>query len=181
MGLANTTERYGALSIAMHWLMFLLLVGVYSCIELREFYPKGSDMRNLLKTWHFTLGLTVFVLVWVRLALRLVQVTPAIQPPVPGWQHILSKIVHFALYALMICLPIAGWLILSGMGKTIPFYGIELPALMAENKALAETLEEIHETAGTVGYFLIGLHAAAALYHHYFMGDNTLTRMLPRR
>jgi cytochrome b561 len=181
MGLTNTSDRYGSLSIALHWLMFLLLVGVYSCIELRELYPKGSDLRNALKAWHFTLGLTVFTLVWVRLTLRLIQVTPTIDPPVPSWQHILSKIVHYALYTMMVCLPVAGWLILSGEGKPIPFYGINLPALMGENKELAETIEEIHKTVGTVGYFLIGLHTLAALYHHYFMRDNTLRRMLPRR
>ena len=181
MGLSNTNDRYGSLSMAMHWLMFLLLVGVYACIELREFYPKGSDPRNALKAWHFTLGLTVFALVWLRIVLRLFQVTPAITPPIPGWQQFLSKLVHLALYALMIGMPLAGWLILSGEGKPIPFYGIELPALMAKNKDLAQTLEEIHETAGTVGYFLIGLHAMAGLYHHYFMRDNTLKRMLPGR
>jgi cytochrome b561 len=179
MGLSNTNDRYGSLSIAMHWLMFLLLVGVYACIELRELYPKGSDPRNALKAWHFTLGLTVFSLVWLRIALRLFQLTPAIAPPIPRWQQVLSKLVHFALYALMIGMPVAGWLILSGEGKPIPFYGMELPALMAKNKDLAHTLEEIHETAGTVGYYLIGLHALAGLYHHYFMRDNTLKRMLP--
>ncbi len=181
MSLANTDSRYGNLSIAMHWLMFLLLVGVYACIELRELYPKGSDPRNALKAWHFTLGLTVFFLVWVRIALRLFQGTPAIAPPIPGWQHVLSKVIHLALYAMMIGLPIAGWLILSGEGKPIPFYGIQLPALIAENKAFAESLEEIHKTIGKIGYFLIGLHTVAALYHHYFMRDNTLRRMLPAR
>ena len=51
--------------------------------------------------------------------------------------------------------------------------------LMAEDKALAETIEEIHKTVGNIGYFLIGLHTVAALYHHYFMRDNTLRRILP--
>ncbi|HEY6130627.1 MAG TPA: cytochrome b [Halioglobus sp.] len=179
MNLTNTPDRYGSLSIVLHWMMFLLLVGVYSCIELRELFPKGSDPRNALKAWHFTLGLTVFALVWARLILRLFQVTPAIKPPLPVWQYMFSKSVHFALYILMICMPVAGWLILSGEGKPIPFYGFNLPALIAENKALAENIEEIHKTAGKVGYFLIGLHTVAALYHHYFMRDNTLRRMLP--
>jgi len=179
MGFTNTPDRYGTLSIAMHWLMFLLLVSVYACIELRELYPKGSDPREALKAWHFTLGLTVFALVWVRLGLRLFQVTPVIAPPIPPWQNVLSRLLHFTLYAMMVCLPVAGWLILSGEGKPIPFYGLELPPLIAENESLAENLEEIHETVGKVGYFLIGLHTLAALYHHYFMRDNTLRRMLP--
>jgi cytochrome b561 len=160
----------------MHWLMFLLLVAVYACIELRELYPKGSDPREALKTWHFTFGLTVFALVWVRLALRLFQLTPAIEPPAPNWQNLLAKLVHFALYAMMIGLPVAGWLILSGEGKPIPF---GLPPLIAENKELAETVEELHTAVGEAGIFLIGLHTVAALYHHYFMRDNTLVRMLP--
>lgn len=79
----------------------------------------------------------------------------------------------------MIGMPIAGWLILSGEGKSIPFFGFNLPALMAENKPLAETIEEVHKTAGVVGYYLVGLHMFAGLFHHYVQKDNTLQRMLP--
>ncbi len=50
--------RYGALSIGLHWLMLLLIAAVYACIELRGNFPKGSDMREGLKTWHLMLGLT---------------------------------------------------------------------------------------------------------------------------
>ena len=176
MSLVNTSARYGSLSIAMHWLMFLLLVAVYTCIELREFYPKGSDPREAFKTWHFTLGLTVFALIWLRLALRLFQVTPTIEPTPATWQSMLAKLVHIALYALMVGMPVVGWLVLSGEGKPIPF---DLPALMAENESLAEELEDAHKLAGKVGYFLIGIHALAALVHHYFQKDNTLKRILP--
>jgi cytochrome b561 len=75
--------------------------------------------------------------------------------------------------------PIAGWVILSASGKTIPFYGLELPALVGPSKALSEQVKELHETVATIGYFLIGLHALAALYHHYVRKDDTLRRMLP--
>jgi cytochrome b561 len=81
----------------------------------------------------------------------------------------------------MIGMPLAGWLILSAEGKPIPFFGLQLPALVSENKGLADTIKEIHETGGTIGYYLIGLHAAAGLFHHYVKRDNTLIRMLPRR
>ena len=74
------TDRYGKLTIALHWFMLLLLGAVYACIELRELYPRGSDPRNLLKTWHFMLGLSVFVLVWVRIAARLAgDTSPAVR------------------------------------------------------------------------------------------------------
>jgi superoxide oxidase len=181
MNWSNSTNRYGSLSIALHWLMFLLIVAVYACMELREIFPKGSDPRAAMKTWHFMLGLSVFVLVWLRLVLRLLQPTPTIEPRPVAWQQYLAKVVHWALYALMIAMPIAGWMILSAEGETIPFYGLELPALIAKNKDTAEWIEEIHKTAGTAGYFLIALHAGAALFHHYVLRDNTLTRILPER
>jgi len=80
----------------------------------------------------------------------------------------------------MIGMPVLGWFILSAAGKPIPFFGLELPALVAKNKELASSLKELHETIGVLGYYLIGIHAIAALFHHYILKDNTLTRILPR-
>jgi len=181
MNWKNTTTRYGSLSIGLHWLMLLLFVAVYGTIELRELFEKGSDPREALKTWHFMLGMLVFILVWLRIAARFTGPTPAIKPEPVAWQHLASKLMHLALYVLMIAMPISGWLLLSAAGKPIPFFGLELPALIGENKDLAKQIKELHEFFGTAGYFLIGLHALAALQHHYMVRDNTLTRMLPER
>jgi len=174
-------ERYGGFSIGLHWLTLALLVGVYACIELREFYPKGSHSREALATWHYMLGLTTFALVFVRMAVRLAGRTPPIQPPPARWQHRLAGLVHAALYAFLLVMPLLGWLTLSTAAEPVPFFGWQLPPLAPPNPSLSHDLEEIHGTIGTAGYYLIGLHAAAALFHHYFMRDNTLLRMLPRR
>lgn len=181
MNWKNTEDRYGTLSIAMHWLMLALLVAVYACILLREVYPKGSDPREALKTWHFMLGLGVFGLVFIRLAIRLLGASPKIVPAPGIWQHRLAALMHLALYLFMIAMPLLGWLTLSAAGKTIPFFGLELPALVGEDKEFAGTLKDLHETIGEIGYYLIGLHALAALFHHYVIRDNTLLRMLPGR
>jgi len=181
MNWRNSSDRYGSLSIGLHWLMLVLLVAVYACIELRELYPKGSDIREGLKTWHFMLGLTVFVLVWIRVGLRMISIAPSIRPEPPKWQRSSAKGMHLALYGLMIGMPILGWLILSASGKPIPFFGLQLPALMDKNTSLVGLIKEIHEVGGTVGYFLVALHAAAALFHHYIVRDDTLRRMLPHR
>ncbi len=173
------SERYAAASIVLHWLMLALLVAVYAAIELREFYPRGSAVREGLKTWHYMLGLSVFVLVWLRIVARLVLPGPG--PIEAGWRRVLSRIVHAALYALMIGMPVAGWLLLSAEGDAIPFFGLELPPLVAVNEALAGRVEGVHELGGTIGYWLIGLHAAAALFHHYILRDGLMARMLPRR
>ena len=90
----------------------------------------------------------------------------------------IANTVELTLYALMIALPLLGWIMLSAEGKAIPFFGLQLPALVGTNDALAERIKEVHETLATVGYFVIGLHAIAALFHHYVRRDNTLRRMM---
>lgn len=159
----------------------LLIGAVYACIELKGNFSKGSEIRYLLKQWHFMLGLSLSLLVWLRLLVRFIGPTPRIEPPIPAWQARLAKLMHIALYLLMIGLSVAGWLILSAAGKPIPFFGVELPPLVNKNPHLAEEIKEWHETVGDVGYFLIGLRAAAALFHHFISHDNTLVRMLSRR
>ncbi|MBS0392369.1 MAG: cytochrome b [Proteobacteria bacterium] len=171
--------RYHPLLIAAHWLTLLLLIAVYALIELHDLFPKGSAARDLMKTWHFMLGLTVFALVLVRLPLRLVLHAPPITPAPPAWMQRLAGAMHMALYALLLVLPLLGWLTLSAKGRAIPFFGLQLPPLMGADKALGRSLEDVHGFIGDMGFLLIGLHAGAALYHHYLVRDDTLRRMWP--
>lgn len=173
------SRKYSVPIIAIHWLMLLLLAAVYAAMELRDIFPKGSAERNAMKTWHFMLGMSVLALVVLRLLARMLGSAPSIVPAPPRWQISLGHSLHLALYVLMIGMPLLGWLLLSAAGKPVPFFGVELPALLAPDKALAEQIKEIHETFASIGYFLIGAHALAALFHHYVVRDNTLRRMLP--
>ena len=182
MNWKNTTNRYGSLPIGMHWLMLLLLIGVYAAINLHDLAPKGSALRADLKTWHFALGIGVLVMVALRLATRLVSGTPPrIEPGPSVWQQRLAAWMHVALYVFMLGMPVLGWFAVSAKGDLMSFYGMQLPMLIGQDKTLYKSLKDIHETVATAGYFLIGLHAAAALFHHYLIHDNTLLRMLPAR
>lgn len=182
MPVSTSTTRYSSSVIALHWLMLVLIAAGYACIELRELFEKGTPMRDGLKTVHFSLGITILALVIVRIVARLTSPTPAIIPEPPALQALAAKLVHLALYALMLGMPILGWLILSGEAKAIPYFGLfNLPPLMGPDKELAETIEEIHEIGGKIGYALIAIHAAAAIYHHRIVGDNTVLRMMPEK
>lgn len=181
MKLPVETPRYNLLSIGLHWGMLLLLVAVYASMELSGSFPRGSETREALRTWHYMLGMSVFFLAWLRLAVNLATRAPRIEPEPPVWQNRLAGLVQAMLYVLMVGMPFAGWLVLSAKGQPVPFFGMHLPPLMAQNKNAADLIKDIHEAGATAGYFLVGLHAAAALFHHYVVHDNTLQRMLRRR
>lgn len=77
----------------------------------------------------------------------------------------------------MVFMSIAGWVILSAEGHGVPFFGLELPPLVDKNEALAEQVEDLHKQLGEIGYYLIGLHVVAGVFHHYVRRDNTLKRI----
>jgi cytochrome b561 len=89
-------NRYAAVSVCLHWLMVLMFIAVYSTIELRVIFPRGSEDRELIKSVHFLLGLSVFVLVWFRILARVVTATPS-RVNYGKFQTYLSKFVFFAL------------------------------------------------------------------------------------
>lgn len=176
---ANT--RFSKPVIAFHWIGFLLIVGVYLFIELHEFFPRGSDMRLGLKSLHFSFGLLILLLFLPRLIAHLKGGTPAIVPAPGAIQHKIAALMHVALYGFMLVMPVLGWLALNAKGVPAALFGFELPILIGADEELEEQLGELHETIGTVGYGLIGLHVLSALVHHFKLKDNTLLRMLPRK
>lgn len=169
--------KYGSPLIILHWGMLLLIIAVFVSIELRELYPKGTPTREGMKALHFMLGMSVLFLGVLRLVVRFSSgPVPKIEPDPASWMKLSASLTHIALYAVMIVLPISGWVVLSAAGKSIPF---GLPALMSANEGLAHTIEEAHEIGGQIALIVILLHSAAALFHHYVLRDNTLRRMLP--
>ena len=175
-------HRYHALLIGAHWLTLALLIAVYGLIELREFYPKGSDARELMKTWHVMLGLSVFALVLVRLAWRIGHKPPALPAHMPAIEGVAAHASHHLLYVLMLAIPLSGWLMSSAKGfQTVWFGVLPLPDLLTKDKALGNLLETVHVV---LNYTLIAVllgHVGAALKHHFIDRDEVLTRMLPRR
>ena len=171
--------KYSRPLVALHWLMFLFLIVVYAAMEFRVLYDKGMPEREFMKSLHFMFGLCVFLLVFLRLLARRVSPHPESvhsQGLVLGLQPA-AGVGHVVLYLFMAIMPIAGWLLLSAAGKPIPFFGFELPALIAPDEALAKQIKSLHALAGNIGYGLIGLHVAAALFHQLVLKDRLLQRM----
>lgn len=179
--LRNTEQRYGSLSMALHWLTLLLIIAVYCLMEFREIFPRGSAGRELMKEGHFIAGITILTIVMARVLVRLGSPSPQIIPRSSAFMHALARIAHLVLYGFLILTPLLGWLTLNAGGKPVPFFGVELPTLIAQHDGWKGTIKEFHETLANLGYGLIFLHVAAALYHHHVLKDNALTNMLPKR
>ena len=172
--------RYSAGLRRIHWLTALLVAAAYLLIEQRGLFPRGSAGRSAMMQGHFWAGLLVFASAVWRIALRRRHGAPPVAPALPGWQAWLSRALHLSLYAFVVVMPLLGLATAWTDGKSVlvPFTGIAIPPLLAVDKPLAHQLEDLHGSIGEAFYWVIGLHIAAALYHHLWRRDDTLRRML---
>lgn len=175
------SDKYAAPQIILHWLTAALLIVAYATIELRGFAVRGSWQGFAMIVTHFSAGFCIMLIMLMRLVMRMRRRSPAIVPPLQHWQKGLSHAVHAVLYALFILLPVLGLASRYLRGRDWWLFGIHMPVSAQPNPELARSLIEWHETLAPLGYWLIGLHVAAALFHHYFLKDNTLVRMIPSR
>lgn len=178
MMLKNSNARWGLVIQGLHWLMFLLILGAWLAVEMHENFPKGSDERTELMLLHKSLGATIFFLVWARIGARLAMVTP--RAIGKGALLKVSQVVGIGLYLLMILVPVSGMLLSQASGRAVAWFGLfELPVVLAENEALAERLEDLHEIGFNILLVLLALHVLGAIKHHVVDKDDTLRRMLP--
>ena len=171
--------RYAPSRRALHWLMFLGVVLAFVFIEGREWFERGTPARLAMVQAHFWVGIVLLALMLPRLLLAFSRPAPAVVPRLPAWQALPAKAVHLLLYAMLVVQPLLGLATAWTDGKEIllPFTQIVLPALLAPDAALASQLEDLHELLGTAFYYVVGLHVAAALWHHFVRRDDTLRRM----
>ena len=175
----ETLIRYRPGLRRLHWLTVVLLAAAYLLIEQRGLFPRGSGGRTLMMQGHFWTGLAIFAFAAWRVVLRLRDGAPPITPVPPRWQALFSGAMHLSLYLFLLLMPLLGLATAWSDGKVlmVPFTGVALPSLLPTDRALAHQLEDIHGTIGDIFYWVIGLHVVAALYHHFWVRDDTLRRM----
>jgi cytochrome b561 len=175
---APSTARYSNHSRLLHWLMAGLVVLAYVFIEGRGWFPKGSALKTFFIQGHFWVGLLVLALVLPRLLVRLRSQPPGVEPALKPAMHLLSKLTHFGLYAFLLVQPLMGLLVVLLERGGIPLGSLTIASPFALDKHLAHSIEDIHVWVGTAFYYVIGLHIVAAFWHHFYVRDNVLKRML---
>jgi cytochrome b561 len=175
----RSVRQYGVGARAFHWITAALVVAAFIWSaggpENRVYSPERAG--ELLA--HETLGLAVFLLTALRLAWRAVDHSPDSEP-MAVWMRWSSQIVHWALFALLFLVPITAILGAWLEGHPVTVYGLSaIGPIFTPSHDFGAWLAEFHTWLGDALIWLAGLHAVAALYHHFVLRDRVLVIMLP--
>ena len=187
MSLAERSP-YSRAAIILHWLIALLIIGNLIGGLLMDYFLDSADpaMKKLgfqIIQLHKSFGLTVLVLSLARLGMRLSAGFPPLPGHMTGLERVLARITHYGFYALMLLIPLSGWVMVSAstLGFPTSYFGLfDWPHLpIPTSKETSGSASEVHEILGYMAIGLISLHVAGALKHQFFDRDDVLSRMLP--
>jgi cytochrome b561 len=173
--------NYDGVQRVFHWTMAVfiivaMMIGIYA-----SFLPPGTSPRKELLDLHKSLGMTVLVLVPLRLAYRFVVGEPPYSVPLSRLVHLAARLGHVGLYGLMLAVPITGYTYSAAGGYSLPWFGVfSWPRLLSRNEALARLAEDIHFWIGWSFVALLCTHLVAVGWHAFVERDEVMGRMLQR-
>ena len=178
--LAAPLESYDRVLKAVHWSTLLLIAAAYIAIW-GSYAVATREQEAFLTQLHRSLGVTVFVLTVFRLGWRWHARIPSLPADLPAIQKVAARVAEYFLYALLLIQPILGILYINARGRRVDFFFLgELPPIVGPDKVFAKQAVAAHDIVAYVLLTFIGLHAAAALFHHFVRRDDVLKAMLPR-
>jgi cytochrome b561 len=183
-------RSYGSVSILLHWTIALLvLVQIGLGWYMNEVLPDHSPAQAGILTLHISVGLTILLLVLIRIGVRLTHPAPPLPPGIALWERVFARASHILFYLLLLALPLTGWAVASLRAGPIQFWGLPWPHLPGLGLLLGSPAPKPvrHELSHIHVYILIwillitlALHVAGAL-RHQFDGHPVLWRMMPGR
>ncbi len=172
-------DRYSHTAITLHWAIALLIFAAFPLGVYMHELPLSPDKLRLY-SYHKWIGVSVFLLAVLRVTWRSTHRPPPLPDTMPRWERLAAHGVHYLLYALILVVPLSGWLMSSAKGfQTVWFGVLPLPDLLAKNKELGDLLKEVHESLNFALLALVLAHVGAALKHQFIDRDGILARMLP--
>jgi cytochrome b561 len=177
----NTSKRYGLVSIVLHWLVAVAVFGLFGL----GYWMVGLDYYSAwYKTapeLHKSFGLLLFAVMLGRMLWRRLSPPPESLPNHGRLTRLGSKLGHGFLYLGLFVLMVSGYLISTAEGRGIPVFGLfEVPATVSGIPGQEDVAGLVHEYLAWALVIFAGLHAVAALKHHFIDRDATLRRMLGR-
>jgi cytochrome b561 len=171
---------YTRTAIALHWLVAGLIVCALALGWIMTELAI-SPLKLRMFNWHKWVGISVLGLTVIRAGWRLTHAPPPLLP-MPAWQRRSARGLHALLYGLLFVQPLCGWAYSNAVGYPVVYLGlVHLPNLVSKDKGLAQILLTLHHALGWLVVIAFGVHAFAALKHHFIDRDGTLQRMLSTR
>jgi cytochrome b561 len=179
MPLRNTTSTYGSVAKTLHWASALLVLAGWAIGTLGDALPRDGRASALYV--HILAGLLVLAVLALRLIWWQVETPPTPEKaPLGTWALKMARLIHKALYVLLLLAPLTGILVQFLRGDPLPIPGVgDVASPWLPNRATARVVKEAHEVLANVLFVTAAIHAAAALFHHWILRDRTLARMLP--
>jgi superoxide oxidase len=173
--------RHPTPTILIHWGTVAAIIVGAAAVWLRN-ATEDDASRLLLLEIHRQSGMLVLLGAGIRIAIRRWLGLTNYAPGMPAPLRLAASLTHLVLYGLLIALPMLGWAATSAHHVTLSLFGLfPLPALVAPDADLADTLSDYHSWAAWALLGFVGLHALASLWHHFVFGDRVLSAMLPGR
>jgi cytochrome b561 len=169
--------HYTRTAVALHWLIAaLVLSAVFMGWTMTEMAISPARLKTY--NYHKWVGVTVLALAVLRLAWRLTHRPPPLEK-MPRWQQLAAHGGHWLLYALLLAVPMAGWVYSNATGFPVVYLGkLPLPNLVGRDRELAALWQNVHVVLATVLVGVVAVHVLAAVQHHFRHKDDTLRRML---
>lgn len=169
--------RYDRVAIFLHWSVALLIAAAFVLgLTVDEF---GKTYEHMVVNTHSLIGLGVLLLTLIRIAWRFGHPAPPSPQAMSAWMKALARIIHAALYALMLAVPLIGLPTLFYRGRGLDFGLFQIPAFLSRQPEIFRPLTDIHELAAYALVALAAGHIAAALYHQWYLRDGLVSRMMP--
>ena len=179
MQISNSDRAWGAVQQGLHWFIVIAVISQLTIGLIFANLPEKDPRAGTFFGVHATLGLVIFLVMLGRFLWRQANPVPALPDTLKPYEKRIALANHWAFYALIIGLPIGGYLMVNAHGFAVPFFGIDLPKLLQKNESLADAFFYLHVGGAFLLMALILLHVAAALRHEFLLRDNTLRRMTP--
>ena len=174
------SDRFDPMSIVLHWLTVLLIIGQFTTAWLHEAVGHGTSLALAILATHRTMGVLTWTVGLARLAWRRrFAYLPPFPESMPKLQQWIAKANEYGLYVLLLVQPITGLGDVVFHGRPFTLFIWQVPALLAPDPAIRSLFQEAHELGAKALLVLIGLHAGAALFHGLVLRDGVLQQMLP--
>lgn len=177
--MAESRHRYSAVSVIFHWLIAALVIGQILLVMAGD--AAEGDGARFFRDTHKAVGISILVLTLARIGWRLANPAPPAPPTMKAWERFAAKATHLGFYAILLILPLSGWLASSAAGRDISWFGLfNWPLLpIGGGREAAGQFMDVHRAVVKGLYVLLFLHVAAALKHQFIDRDNVLHRMIP--